>query len=556
MKKAYYQGRPAALLTTTIGQQLERVTAQRPGHPALVVRHQAIRWDYKTLLEEVDRLARGLLAIGIEPGDRVGIWAPNRVEWVLTQFATARIGAILVCVNPAYRLYELEYALNKVECKALVTAERFKTSRYLDMLNELAPEIAGAAPGSLRSSRLPHLRSVIRMGDGNTPGMYNFAEVCGMGDGEQDRLAGIGSVLDAGSIINIQFTSGTTGNPKGAALTHRGILNNAWFNGIKMRFSPDDRLCIPVPLYHCFGMVMGTLTCVAHGATMVLPAEVFDPEQTLIAVQEERCTALHGVPTMFFAELNLPSFREYDLASLRTGMIAGATCPEELMKRLIGEMELTEIVIAYGQTECSPVNHATDIDDSFAQRTSTVGRPHDNWEVKIVREDGTTCDVDEIGEVCARGYGVMACYWGDPERTAETIDSEGYLHSGDLGSMDERGFVKITGRIKDMVIRGGENIYPREIEEFLCHHPDVNDAQVFGVPDEKYGEQLAAWILPREGAALTEQDIRDFCHDKIAHYKVPLYIKMVDDYPMTVTGKVQKFVMREQYAQELGITPR
>ena len=553
MKKAYYEGRSQPLLGGTIGQQLETVSKRLPGHPALVVRHQDIRWDYGTLLEQVDRLASGLLAIGTEPGDRVGIWAPNCVEWVLTQFATARIGAILVCVNPAYRVYELEYALNKVECKALVTAERFKTSHYLDMLNELAPEIAESAPGNLRSQQLPHLRSIIRMGAGKTPGMFNFDDVCGMGGDEPGRLADIGASLDAGDVINIQFTSGTTGNPKGAALTHRGILNNAYFNGMKMRFTRDDRLCIPVPLYHCFGMVMGTLTCVAHGATMVLPSEVFDPELALLAVQEERCTALHGVPTMFFAELNLPGFADYDLDSLRTGMIAGATCPEELMKRLIGEMRLTEVVIAYGQTECSPVNHATDIDDSFEQRTSTVGRPHDNWEVKIIREDGSTCDTDEIGEVCARGYGVMACYWGDPERTGETIDSEGYLHSGDLGTMDEQGFVKITGRIKDMVIRGGENIYPREIEEFLCLHPDIDDAQVFGVPDEKYGEQVAAWIVPKAGAALTESDVRDFCRDKIAHYKVPHYIKMVDSYPMTVTGKVQKFVMREQFAQELGI---
>ena len=553
MKTAYYQGHTQPLLTATIGQHLESIATAQPQHPALVVRHQDIRWDYATLLTEVDRLATGLLATGIEPGDRVGIWAPNCVEWVLTQFATARVGAILVCVNPAYRVYELEYALNKVECKALVTAERFKTSHYLDMLNELAPEIAESAPGNLRAQKLPYLRSIIRMGVGKTPGMFNFGDVCGMGGDERGRLADIGASLDAGDVINIQFTSGTTGNPKGAALTHRGILNNAYFDGMKMRFSRDDRLCIPVPLYHCFGMVMGTLTCVAHGATMVLPSEVFDPELALLAVQAERCTALHGVPTMCFAELNLPTFGDYELDSLRTGMIAGATCPEELMKLLIGEMELTEVVIAYGQTECSPVNHATDIDDSFEQRTSTVGRPHDNWEVKIIREDGSTCEPGEIGEVCARGYGVMDCYWGDPERTKETIDDEGYLHSGDLGTMDEQGFVRITGRIKDMVIRGGENIYPREIEEFLCLHPAIDDAQVFGVPDEKYGEQLAAWILPKPGITLTHEDIREFCHEKIAHYKVPRYIKMVEGYPMTVTGKIQKFVMREAFAQELGL---
>ncbi|GAB5453624.1 MAG: AMP-binding protein [Halioglobus sp.] len=554
MNKAHYKGLSRPLLETTIGEHLASVATAQPDHPALIVRHQDIRWSYSTFLTEVDSLAAGLLDIGIETGDRVGIWAPNCVEWVLTQFATARIGAILVCVNPAYRIYELEYALNKVECKALVTAEQFKSSHYLDMLNELAPELQDSAAGELRSEKLPHLQSVIRTGDDKSPGMFNFGEICKRGQGNRERLAGISATLKADDIVNIQFTSGTTGNPKGAALTHKGILNNAYFNGIKMRFSPDDRLCIPVPLYHCFGMVMGTLACVAHGAKMVLPAESFEPEATLLSVQEEQCTALHGVPTMFFAELNLPTRTEYDLSSLRTGMIAGATCPEDLMKRLIAEMNLSEVVIAYGQTECSPVNHATDIDDSFEQRTSTVGRPHDNWEVKIIREDGSTAHVNEIGEVCARGYGVMACYWGDPERTEETIDEEGFLHSGDLGTMDELGFVKITGRIKDMVIRGGENIYPREIEEFLCLHPAIDDAQVFGVPDEKYGEQLAAWISPSPEHTLTEDEVRDFCRDKIAHYKIPHYIKFVDEYPMTVTGKIQKFVMRNQYSRELGLT--
>ncbi len=553
MQQAHYRGESKPLLTATIGQCLADVAARQPDHPAVVVCHQGIRRTYGEFLEEVDRLAAGLLALGAAPGDRVGIWAPNCYEWLLTQFATARMGAILVCINPAYRLYELEYALNKVECSVLVTAERFKTSHYLDMLCELAPELATAAPGALQAEKLPHLRSVVRMGTDTTPGMFNFDDVCAMGTDGADRLAAIGAQLDPGDIINIQFTSGTTGNPKGAALTHTGILNNALFNGAKMRFTRDDRLCIPVPLYHCFGMVMGTLTCVVHGATMVLPAEVFEPAATLQAVQDEQCTALHGVPTMFFAELNLPDCADYDLAPLRTGMIAGATCPEELMKRMIGEMDLTEIVIAYGQTECSPVNHATDIDDTFEQRTTTVGRPHDNWEVKIIREDGSIANVGEIGEVCAKGYGVMDCYWGDPERTAETIDSEGFLHSGDLGVMDEHGYVRITGRIKDMVIRGGENIYPREIEEFLCRHPDIDDAQVFGVPDEKYGEQLAVWLLPREGASLTEEAVREFCADKISHYKVPRYIKFVDEYPMTVTGKIQKFVMRDAYAQELGL---
>lgn len=553
MKKAYFKGQTAPLLESTIGACLQATAQRQPNHPALIVEHQGINWDYAHFLAEVDRLAAGLLALGVAVGDRVGIWAPNCHEWVLTQFATARIGAILVCINPAYRLYELEYALNKVQCKVLVTAERFKTSRYLDMLNELAPELAGSTPGELSSAMLPHLRAVIRLGEDTTPGMFNFSQVCAMNPDGAGEVADIGAHLEPGQVINIQFTSGTTGNPKGAALTHRGILNNAWFNGAKMRFTEQDRLCIPVPLYHCFGMVMGTLTCVAHGATMVLPAEAFEPEATLAAVEKYRCTALHGVPTMFFAELNLPSLGNYDLASLRTGMIAGATCPEELMKRLIADMDLKEIVIAYGQTECSPVNHATDIEDSFEQRTSTVGRPHDNWEVKILRADGSLADVDEIGEVCARGYGVMAGYWDEPERTRECIDAEGYLHSGDLGAMDAQGYVKITGRIKDMIIRGGENIYPREIEEFLCRHADIDDAQVFGVPDEKYGEQVAVWVVPRAGASLDPGAVRAFCDEQIAHFKIPQYIKIVGAYPMTVTGKVQKFVMREEYARELGL---
>jgi fatty-acyl-CoA synthase len=516
--------------------------------------HQGIRWSYAEFLTQVNKLAAGLLALGLTKGDRVAIWSPNRYEWVLTQFATAKIGAIMVCINPAYRLYELEYALNKVGCKAIISAESFKTSFYLEMLQALAPELENCEAGALVAKKLPHLKHVIRMGSEKTAGMHNFDTVCQLGTAaEISQLEVIEGQLNANDPINIQFTSGTTGNPKGATLSHRNILNNAYFVGQNMHLSAADRLCIPVPLYHCFGMVMGTLCCVSHGATMVLPCEAFDPQPVLQAVQDEQCTALHGVPTMFIAELDHADFAKYDISSLRTGVIAGSTCPRELMKRLIDDMDLAGIVIAYGQTECSPVDTMTEMDDPFEARVSTVGRPHTNWEIKICREDGSIANIDETGEVCARGYGVMQGYWDDAERTAQTIDAEGWLHSGDLGEMDAQGYVKITGRIKDMIIRGGENVYPREIEEFLYTHPDIQEVQVFGVPDAKYGEQVAAWVQLREDRILGPEDIAEFCAGQITHFKVPRYIKLVDEYPMTVTGKMQKFVMRVQYAKELGL---
>jgi len=555
LSSAHARGRTHDLITTTIGQHLDAVAARDPSRPALIMPHQNIRWNYGEFVAEVDKLAMGMLALGIEPGDRVGIWCPNRYEWVLTQFATAKIGAIMVCINPAYRLYELQYALNKVSCKAIVTAEAFKTSHYLAMLQELAPELDDCEPGQLQSEKLPHLQIVIRMGEQTTPGMFNFGPVCDMGDETQaQQLAAISAGLDPASPINIQFTSGTTGMPKGATLNHTNILNNAYLSGQNMNFTADDVLCIPVPMYHCFGMVLGTLLCVSHGATMVLPCEVFEPQAVLQAVADEKCTALHGVPTMFIAELDAPDFSGYDVSSLRTGIIAGSTCPVELMKRLINEMDLTEIVIGYGQTECSPIDTMTAIDDSFDARVTTVGRPHTNWEVKIVREDGSTADIGETGEVCARGYGVMQGYWDDEDKTADTIDSEGWLHSGDLGEMQGDGYIKITGRIKDMIIRGGENVYPREIEEFLYTHPAIQEVQVFGVPDEKYGEQVAAWVQLRDNTSLTEEQVKEYCSGQITHFKIPKYIKVVDEFPMTVTGKMQKFVMRDAFTEELGLT--
>tara|TARA_B110000305_G_scaffold185465_2_gene206411 strand:+ start:14 stop:1678 length:1665 start_codon:yes stop_codon:yes gene_type:complete len=554
MGEASYSGASGEQLTSTIGQHLDSVAANDPNHPALIVPHQNIRWSYAEFVAEVDRFATGMLALGIVQGDRVGIWSPNRYEWVVTQFATAKIGAIMVCINPAYRLYELEYSLNKVGCKAIIAAESFKNSYYLKMLEELAPELSHCEPGQLESKKLPQLELVIRMGTEASAGMFNFDAVSEMGGkDEAARLNDLSTTLQAGDAINIQFTSGTTGMPKGATLTHTNILNNAYHAGKSMHFSPSDILCIPVPMYHCFGMVLGTLVCVAHGATMVLPCEVFDPGLVLQAVQDEKCTALHGVPTMFIAEVDLPTFNDFDVSTLRTGIIAGSTCPIELMKRLISDMALTEIVIGYGQTECSPLNSMTAIEDSFERRVTTVGRPHTNWEMKIVTEAGAIAAFGETGEVCSRGYGVMQGYWNDPERTADTIDAEGWLHSGDLGEMDEDGFVKITGRIKDMIIRGGENVYPREIEEFLYTHPDIQEIQVFGVPDAKYGEQVAAWIQLKEGVNLSEDGIRQFCSGQITHFKIPKYIKMVHEFPMTVTGKMQKFVMRDAFAKELGL---
>ncbi|HEX8829493.1 MAG TPA: AMP-binding protein, partial [Xanthobacteraceae bacterium] len=473
---------------------------------------------------------------------------------VLTQFATAKAGLVLVNINPAYRVAELEYALNKVDCKALILAEQFKGSDYVGMLRELAPELARTAPNERESARLPALRSVVTLGDGGHPGCLRFGDVLERGgSAEAKRLAELSSALQFDQPINIQFTSGTTGFPKGATLSHHNILNNGFFIGEAMRLSPVDRLCIPVPLYHCFGMVLGNLAAVTHGACMVFPGEGFDPLATLQTVAEEGCTALHGVPTMFIAQLDHPEFARFDLGSLRTGIMAGSPCPIEVMKRAVDKMHLSEITIAYGMTETSPVSFQSSTDDPLERRVSTVGRIQPHLEVKIVDAQGRIVPTGTPGELLTRGYSVMLGYWDDEERTREAIDAARWMHTGDLATLDAEGYCNIVGRIKDMVIRGGENVYPREIEEILYRHPKIQDVQVIGVPDDHYGEEICAWIRLRRGVSASEEEIRAFCRDQIAHYKVPRYIKFVDEFPMTVTGKIQKFVMRERMIAELGL---
>ena len=543
------------LLGDTLGAYFDSAVARWRDELALVVRHQQVRWSYGELARRVDAFAAGLLALGLEPGDRIGIWSPNNAEWVITQFATAKAGLILVNINPAYRLAELEYALNKVGCKTLITADSFKTSDYVGMLRELAPELDTCAPGSLKAARLPSLAAVIRIGADARRGMYRFDDVMTAGDERHiRRLTELAGKLQFDDPINIQFTSGTTGTPKGATLTHHNILNNGFFIGEAQRFTDADRVCIPVPLYHCFGMVLGNMACITHGAAMVYPGEGFDPLATLQTVEAEKCTALYGVPTMFIAELGHPDMKRFDLSSLRTGIMAGSPCPIEVMRRCVSEMNMSEVTIAYGMTETSPVSTQTSFDDPLERRVATVGRVHPHVEIKIVDTDGRIVPVGMPGELCTRGYSVMLGYWGDPERTAEAIDAARWMHTGDLATMDAEGYVNIVGRIKDMVIRGGENVYPREIEEFLFRHPKVEAVQVVGVPDVRYGEELCAWVKLKPGISATPEDIQDFCKGQIAHYKIPRYIKFVDAFPMTVTGKVQKFMMREQMVKELGLS--
>lgn len=542
------------LIGDTIGQAFDRTVARYADREALVVPYQQVRWTWRELARRVDALAAGLLAIGLEPGDRIGIWAPNCSEWTLTQFASAKAGLILVNINPAYRRAELEYALNKVECKALVLAPALKTSDYLAILNDLAPELAQCAPGQLTSKALPHLRSVIRLGTERTPGMLNFEDVPTRGGAaHHERIVALAGTLQFDDPINIQFTSGTTGFPKGATLTHQNILNNGFYVAEAIRLTEQDRLCIPVPLYHCFGMVMGNLGCMTHGATMVYPADAFDPLSVLQTVQAERCTGLYGVPTMFIAELDHPRFAEFDLSTLRTGIMAGSPCPIEVMKRVQAQMNMHQVTIAYGMTETSPVSTQSSVDDPLERRVSTVGRVQPHIEVKIVDAQGRVVPRGITGEFCTRGYSVMRGYWNDPEKTAEAIDAAGWMHTGDLATMDDEGYVNIVGRLKDMVIRGGENVYPREIEEFLYRHPKVQDVQVVGVPDVKYGEELCAWVKLRDGQSATADEIREFCKGQIAHYKIPRHIRFVDSFPMTITGKVQKFVMRQETIEALGL---
>ena len=531
------------LIGETIGTFFDRIVDKYRDREALVVKHQNIRWSWGELGRRVDDLAAGLATLGLERGDRIGIWSPNTAEWTLTQFATAKAGLVLVNVNPAYRRAELEYAMNKVECKALVLAPQLKTSNYLEIVDDL-----------VKANKLPHLKHIVRLGKDKTPGMLNFDDVATAGgNAEKVKLAELGPKLQFDDAINIQFTSGTTGFPKGATLSHHNILNNGYFVAEGLKLTENDRLCIPVPLYHCFGMVMGNLGCLTHGSTMVYPAEAFDPLATLKAIAEERCTALYGVPTMFIAQLDHPEFSKFDLKSLRTGIMAGSPCPIEVMKRVQSQMNMSEVTIAYGMTETSPVSTQCATDDPVERRVSTVGQVLPHIEIKIVDTEGKAVPHGETGEFCTRGYSVMKGYWNDPEKTAEAIDDGGWMHTGDLATMDAEGYVNIVGRLKDMVIRGGENVYPREIEEFLYRHPKVQDVQVIGVPDQKYGEEICAWIKLRDGQSATAEEIREFCKGQIAHYKIPRYIEFVPEFPMTITGKIQKFVMREQTIGKLGL---
>jgi len=531
------------LIGETIGAFFDRTVDAHRDREALVVRHQNVRWSWGELGRRVDELAAGLLTLGLERGDRVGIWSPNTSEWTLAQFATAKAGLVLVNVNPAYRRAELEYAMNKVECRALILAPALKTSNYLEIVEDL-----------VKDGKLPHLKHVIRLGREKTPGMLNFDDVATAGgNAEKARIAELAPLLQFDDAINIQFTSGTTGFPKGATLSHHNILNNGYFVGEGLKLTPDDRLCIPVPLYHCFGMVMGNLGCLTHGSTMVYPSEAFDPLATLQAVAEERCTALYGVPTMFIAQLDHPEFAKFDLRSLRTGIMAGSPCPIEVMKKVQSHMHMGEVTIAYGMTETSPVSTQCATDDPVERRVSTVGQVLPHIEIKIVDTEGRTVPRGETGEFCTRGYSVMKGYWNDEAKTKEAVDEAGWMHTGDLATMDEQGYVNIVGRLKDMIIRGGENVYPREIEEFLYRHPKVQDVQVIGVPDPRYGEAVCAWIKLHAGQTATDEEIRTFCQGQIAHYKIPRYIEFVPEFPMTITGKIQKFVMREQTIEKLGL---
>ncbi len=531
------------LLGQTIGAAFDATAAAHPDGMALIARHQGIRWTYAELKDRIDAFAAGLLALGLEPGDRIGVWAPNCAEWAITQFATAKAGLILVNINPAYRLSEAEYALNKAGCRALVIAVRHKASEYLGMVRELRD-----------TGRIPLIEAVITIGDDPHRGCMSFPHVSNTAKrADRARLAEIGQALQFDDPINIQFTSGTTGFPKGATLTHHNILNNGHFVAEAIGLGSGEKLCIPVPLYHCFGMVMGNLGCVTHAATMVYPSEAFEARAVLEAVEAEGCQSLYGVPTMFIAMLDHPDFARFDLTSLRTGIMAGSPCPTEVMRQVIDRMHMPKVTIAYGMTETSPVSFQSGVDDDLERRVATVGRVQPHLEAKVVDEQGRIVARGQAGELCTRGYSVMAGYGGEPERTAEAIDAAGWMHTGDLGVIDAQGYGTIVGRIKDMVIRGGENVYPREVEEFLHRHPAIADVQVIGIPDKAFGEELCAWIIVKAGETLDADAVRAFCQDQIAHYKIPRHIRFVDAFPTTVTGKVRKFAMREVMIAELGL---
>ena len=540
------------LIYLTVGDALDHAVEQWGEKEAVVVRHQGIRWTYRQLGAAIDAFAAGLLALDLQPGDRIGIWSPNNIEWVIAQFATAKAGLILVNINPAYRKAELIYTLNKVACKALILAREFKSSNYIGILREIAPAINTSKKGQLSLSTLPSLRSLIVMGDEPVAGMFRFDDIAAMAPADAtEQLETRARLNQPDDAINIQFTSGTTGLPKGATLTHFNVLNNGYFSGQAMGFTDRDRLCIPVPLYHCFGMVLGVLASVTHGATMVFPSEAFEPRAVLEAVSEERCTALHGVPTMFIAELEHADFETFDYSHLRTGIMAGAPCPIEVMRKVISKMNMKEVTIAYGMTETSPVSFQSATDDPLEKRVATVGRIHPHVQVKIIDEHSRVVPRGTSGELCTRGYSVMLGYWGEEKKTKEDIDKAGWMHTGDLAVIDEEGYCDIVGRVKDMVIRGGENIYPREIEEYLFQHPKIQEAAVFGIPDEKYGEAVVAWIRLNEGETADVDEIRQYCKEQIAYYKVPRHIVIVDEFPMTVTGKIQKFKMRESTIKNL-----
>ncbi len=551
------------LIEKTIGKLFDEIASRHDTHEALVSRHQGLRYTYAQLRSKVNELAVAMLGFGVNKGDRVGIWSPNNAEWILTQFASAKIGAILVNINPAYRVQELEYALNQSGVSLLITAKQFKTSDYHWMISELAPEIRKlptiGRDMEIKAARVPALRRIVTLGkngERSPPSMLaweRFLEIGTMNASEAD-LKEREETLDFYDPINIQYTSGTTGFPKGATLTHYGVLNNGFFAGEGMRFTPRDRLCIPVPFYHCFGMVLGNLACLTHSATMVLPSDGFSAETVLATVQEERCTALHGVPTMFIAELDHPNIKHYNLSSLRTGIMAGSPCPVEVMKKVISDMGMREITICYGMTETSPVSFQTHIDDPLELRVSTVGRAHPRVQAKgIDPPSGDTVPRGAAGELCVRGYLVMLKYWNNPTATKEAIDSEGWMHTGDLALMQENGYVNIVGRTKDMISRGGEKIFPREVEDFLYAHPKISDVQVIGVPSKKYGEEVMAWVKLKPGESATAEELQEYCTSKIAYYKVPAYFKFTDNFPMTVTGKIQKFKMREISTKELGL---